>query len=156
MFRSVKSNRNVRESRWGRVQLMAKAFNPISPEWNFTRPSFSLSFQVSLRVLLSSVLALSAALLTRGSKEDEQTTSQGFLKPAGSCLKLAAHFTYWFPFSYAFQHSHPFSAASITLSSADNHPPCLIRRNRRRICHRCPGWTSILLESVQFSKFIVR
>lgn len=62
----------------GGPRLMAKAFNPISPEWKFTRAplSFTSPFQVSL------LPSLPASLNTeKGSKEDEQTTSQGFPNP---------------------------------------------------------------------------
>lgn len=94
------------ENQEGGVWLMAKAFNPISPEWNLSSLSFSLSpfFSLSCSLgyethppvslslpltfchwrFLRSHPPLARALLTQGSEEDGQTTSQGFLKPATS------------------------------------------------------------------------
>lgn len=78
---------------------MAKAFNPISPEWNLSSSpslSFSLCLSHSLSLFLSPSSSnflslalpphsLARALLTQGSAENGQTTtSQGFLKPATS------------------------------------------------------------------------
>jgi len=64
---------------------MAKAFNPISPEWEISRPPFlpSRSLPPTFRQAFVS-LSPARALLTRESEEDGQTTSQGFLKPATS------------------------------------------------------------------------
>lgn len=81
---------------------MAKAFNPISPEWNLSshplslslsylpplaHPPLSLFYSCSSSNFLSLALpslSPARALLTQGSEEDGQTTSQGFLKPATS------------------------------------------------------------------------
>jgi len=77
---------------------MAKAFNPISPEWNLSllatlSLSCSLVYPSPYLLAFSNFLSLALpplsptparALLTQGSEEDGQTTSQGFLKPATS------------------------------------------------------------------------
>lgn len=64
----------------GLVRLMAKAFNPISPEWKFTSGLLSLSPRLS-KFPSSPRPSLSSLNTEKGSKEDEQTTSQGFPNP---------------------------------------------------------------------------